>query len=339
MSLLALPDEILVMTLFLISKDKGQLYRTALVNRRFALLIRPILPRSIYFGLDYKRESGLERCQQYLRSCSERPELGNETRNVNVVWHKTPSRVFGCRNDIDTAALLDGLITKWSNARRLRIYCPQRSGRVSLPSLCLNPFPELHHLHLNLPPLSITQVLHFLNLPKLRSIEIDRISDSHLATDSRHQRHITACVERFHSAGEPLHPVTLQNIVASAQSTLTSLHCKMPGRTRSRYNFIDEMHMLDTFSPALLKEILRPLRDTLTNLRLDTDSMMWPSHDQSKLELTDFISLKTVTLSSRFLFEEGLAGWLRTGVWRLLPVSIEKLAVCLAILVAPYSSD
>ena len=199
MSLLILPDEILVMTFFSIPEDKGQLYRTALVNRRLALLIRPILPRSIYFSLDYKRESGLERYQQYLRSCLERPELEHETRNVNIVWHKTPSRVVGCRNDIKTAALLDSLMTKWSNARRLRVYCPQRSGRVSLPSLCLDPFPELRHLHLTLPPLSIIQVLHLLNLSNLRTIEIDRISDSHLATDSRHQRQIKTCVEKFHS--------------------------------------------------------------------------------------------------------------------------------------------
>ena len=323
------------MTLFLTCEDKGQLYRTALVNRRLALLIRPILPRSIYFVLDYKRENGLECCQQYLRSCSERPELWNETRDVNIVWHKTPSRGFGCKNDIKTAALLDSLMTKWSNARRLRVYCPLRSGRVSLPSLCLNPFPELRHLHITLPPLSMIQVLHLLNLPKLRSIEIDRISDSHLATDSRHRQQITTCVEKFHSAGEPLHPVTLQNIVASAQSTLTSLHCKMPGRTGSRYNLIDGMHMLDTFSPALLKEILRPLQATLTSLRLDTDSMLWPSHDETELDLSDFISLKTVTLSSSLLFEQGLVGLRRTGVWRLLPVSIEKLTVFLAMLIAP----
>ena len=182
------------------------------------------------------------------------------------------------------------------------------------------------------------QVLHFLNLPKLRSIEIDRISDSHLATDSIDQRQITTCVEKFHSAGEPLHNVTLQNIVASAQSTLTSLHCKIPGRTRSRYDPVDEIYMLDTFSPAALKMISRPLRASFTSLRLDTDSMVWRSHDQSKLDLVDFISLKTVTLSSRLWFEEG-PGWLRTGVWRLLPVSIEELAVCLAIVVAPHFSD
>ena len=103
----------------------------------------------------------------------------------------------------------------------------------------------------------------------------------------------------------------------------------MPGRTKSRYGPIDDIDMLDTFSPTLLKEILRPLRTTLTSLRLDTDSMVWPSHDQSELDLSDFISLQNVTLSSRLLFEQGLVAWLRTGVWRLLPVSIEKLAVCL----------
>lgn len=194
---LARRDPCCAIKLFFMIRDEGQLYRTALVDRRLSILIRPILPRSIYFILDYERESGLERCQQYLRSCSERPELGQETRNVTIVWHKRPQRMLGCENDANLAVLLDSLVTKWSNIRWLRIYCPQRSGRVSLPSLYQNPFPELRHLHLTLPPLSITQVLRFRRLPKLRSIEVDRISDSHLATDSEHQHQITTCVENF----------------------------------------------------------------------------------------------------------------------------------------------
>lgn len=61
MSLLALPDEILVMTFLLVFDDQGQLYRTAIANCRSAVLIRSILPRSICIILDYKGESGLER--------------------------------------------------------------------------------------------------------------------------------------------------------------------------------------------------------------------------------------------------------------------------------------
>lgn len=52
MALLAMRDEILVLILSRHSKVRGHLYRTALVDRRLAILNCPILPRSICFLFD-----------------------------------------------------------------------------------------------------------------------------------------------------------------------------------------------------------------------------------------------------------------------------------------------
>lgn len=50
-----------------------------LVNRRLANSIRPILPRSIYFFLDCRREIELGRCLLHVRCCSERPDFWTES--------------------------------------------------------------------------------------------------------------------------------------------------------------------------------------------------------------------------------------------------------------------
>lgn len=112
MALLAMRDEILVLILSRHSKVRGHLYRAALVDRRLAILNCPILPRSIYFLFDDKRKGGLERCQQYLRGCFERPELGQKTSNAHVVEHKTSQRMLRPSQYLNIPTFLDSLVMR-----------------------------------------------------------------------------------------------------------------------------------------------------------------------------------------------------------------------------------
>lgn len=330
MSLLAMPDEILILIFSCISEEKGVLCSAALVNRRLANIIRPILPRSLDITLGWSREWELESCQQYLRSCSKRPELGQETRKVSIVWLEIPPPRLEQSKTVDIWPLLDRMIVKWSKIEELEIYSPHHSGKRFLTSLYRHRFPELRHLDLTLPSLSIPEVLHFMKLPKLRSLRVDRVKDSRHPTAYGRPRQITTCIEVFHTTWRPLHPATLQRIVSSSQSTLTTLHCAMPGTPKyrwSRYDLSHRNYMLDTFSPAALKDVLQPVQATLTSLKLTTGRMSWPSHDQSRLDLVEFVSLKDVSLSSLFLFGNWPSAFVMTGVWRLLPASIEELTV------------
>lgn len=84
----------------------------------------------------------------------------------------------------------------------------------------------------------------------------------------------------------------------------------MLDRTASRTLAFGPHDMLDTFSPTALKRMLWRVRATLTSLSMTTESMVWPFHDQSRLNLEDFISLKDVQLSSLFFLRRRVT-WVR----------------------------
>ena len=203
--------------------------------------------------------------------------------------------------------------------------------------MCQNYFPELRHASIALAHVSVTQIVRFLNLPNLRNLEVRYDSDSHHLLGLANEHKITTCVERFHAYIGPLHPMTMQAVIASARSTLTSLNVMMPGRTTHIYNGSPGVQMLDAFSPKSMRAMLQPVRATLRTLALQADAMLWPSHDGSILDLGHFVSLKNVKLSSLFLFRFGSSARDRNGVWRLLPPSIEKLSVCSAYWYAQYA--
>ena len=308
------------------SQDKGQLYRTALVSRRLARLTRPILLRSISFVLDYKKKPELDRCLQYYRSCHRRPELAANTRSVKILWYKTPRRLLGYSEEVDVSALVDSLIMVWSNIQHLHIQCVQWKGPESLPSLFQNPFLRLRHLDLRVRVLSIRQALHFLTLPSLREFHVHGITEANNGPFRGTKPQVTTRVEEFHTVGRPLHPTTMKSLLALSQSTLKSLHIRVPGRMAQDQE-LKLNEMLGAFSPATINDTLHPVRATLARLRLRTDLMTWPSHDGSRLDLADFVSLKYARLSSPLFFEESATSS-RSGVWRLLPASIEELTVC-----------
>ena len=161
-----------------LSKEKHVLCVAAFANRRFADIIRPILLRYLDFTLDWSSEWELESCQKYLKSCSECPELGQETRKVSIMWFEKPTPRLEYRKNVDDSVLLDRMIAKWSKIQELEIYSPKHSGTRFLPSLLRYRFPELRHLDLALPSLSIPEVLHFMRLPKLRSLKVEHVEDS-----------------------------------------------------------------------------------------------------------------------------------------------------------------
>ena len=124
-----------------------------------------------------------------------------------------------------------------------------------------------------------------------------------------------------------MHPVAMRTIIASSRSTLISLGGSIPGRTAAPFDPAVANPILDAFSIAM-RDVPQPVRATLTRLSLMAELTLWLSHDQSRLDLMDFTCLRDVNLSSVFFFGDWPPGWRRNGLWRLLPASTEKLAVC-----------
>ena len=84
-----------------------------------------------------------------------------------------------------------------------------------------------------------------------------------------------------------------------------------------------------TLSPACTGNLLGSFKHTLVNLRLWKDwyGTAWDAHDRSRLDLSSFEMLRTLTLPSDCLIVFDFPNPSREGLWKTLPVSLEDLKI------------
>ena len=115
-------------------------------------------------------------------------------------------------------------------------------------------------------------------------------------------------------------------------SSITKLRCAMPGvekvKDRRMIGRPMRVSMASPLSPAMIVQAFSPLQSSLTNLHLNHETFtMWPSHDGTRLDMSNFICMKILEVPSTCFFEASPKQQ-RNSVTPLLPPSLEKLSVC-----------
>lgn len=182
-----------------------------------------MLPRNVHFHL---YPGGFKRCQMFIRTCVERPEIADNTRKAHIscwvmhvmVMHVTFSTVFS-----PSSKTYSGW--KYPCARlRTRV-------RGVYQHFFQNPFPELRNLTLDLPTISASEIFHFLKLPNIRNLKVDGVRETRDPAIMDHADPVirASSVDQMNIWRTPVNPRDMVSIL-SFSPRLTSLHCIVPGR-------------------------------------------------------------------------------------------------------------
>jgi hypothetical protein len=107
---------------------------------------------------------------------------------------------------------------------------------------------------------------------------------------------------------------------------LKSLVTNLPGRDLSIHSMSGQ-ELTTHLSPVAIPRALDPTKHSLVELRLVDENCVWPSHDRSRTDLSEFTALRKLQISPLcyFLLPRPPK---RDGIVHLSPTSLEEIEVC-----------
>ena len=123
-------------------------------------------------------------------------------------------------------------------------------------------------------------------------------------------------------------PMDQMRSLLAVASPIYHLCCSLTGDEKYDEDGIFINKMVTPLSPVKMTKALQPVKDTLVYLKIHKDHIVtWPEHDGTRLDLSNFNSIKVISVPSNCFFKHPVPDATRDGVWRFLPRNIEVLRV------------
>jgi hypothetical protein len=130
----------------------------------------------------------------------------------------------------------------------------------------------------------------------------------------------------FLKLGSGFHlPEAVLNEILRYPGNLKTLVTSLPGEDCTDI-FRPGQNLETPLSPIAVTTALNPTKHSLEELSLVDENCIWPSHDGSRTDLSNFTAIKKLQISSLCYFLPGNSK--RGGIVYLLPVSLEEIEVC-----------
>ena len=277
-----------------------------------------------------------------LRTITASPGLATYILHVTLVWTDTNEALHNRTRSFlerkrETFTKIDQLLERLSNLQSLEI-CPLRSSTDPyIPRILqINPAHPLRKVAISDFRATVNEVAWYLAHPNLRELDIGFVDPL-----IELKKETLASLKRKGSPGAAisvlrlgistqthLPPEELRNIL-SIPSSVHTLYCAIPGREENENLFRGlDTPMVQPLSPARIAWALLPIRERLVNLALcDSFGSIWPSHDLSRMDLSDFNSLQKLHIPSSCFFSSSSPQEIRQDVWTILPKTIRELSV------------
>ncbi|KAH7116114.1 hypothetical protein B0J11DRAFT_510456 [Dendryphion nanum] len=328
MVLLDLPEELLDLVCEAIHDDDDEIEARMVKNRSPNLLNFALTSRFIYkiASTWLQREVRIHhpspRADALLQRLRETPSEGNRIRSL-FIWNKEDAYT-------GDSSELDFLLKAAVNLHELYVpFFPSRALSSSLLDEKLECAKTLELICLDgNHSYGIADLFRMLSFPRLQSFQIFRFNDTECCADLPCQLpllpltclRLTSC-----QIGMPMF-----DAIISSCSKLQQLEFLLP--------FPEQVHEVPdswnitwasarVFIPLTLSMLpiavrLNRFKDTLTELHILTNRQFWQDHDGTKLDLSDFKSLKFLWASSNCFFHCSSEESARQGFYRLLPSSL-----------------
>ena len=322
-----LPEEVLTAAISFLQDDPGSLHALTLVSRDFNRISLRYLVRHIDFTIRKPDYSSSRSFELFTRSLHENEKIASYVQTVKLQW-STGARIT--KEDRRTQAQANDLLKKLPNVRTLALKVlgplPMAFDHEFLDA---NPLPLLQELNVwdfnttatHIAKYIVTTPVQRMNVGCLNvhtplGRKVTDISPSHISKLSNLR------LGNFHL------PISTLSDLLGLTEALKVLTCVIPRDEEPRTGPL-RTSMRWALSPAAVARALEPVKDTLVELSLG-DHMLtsWPSHDNSRMDLSDFIALRRLSIASSCVFPLPTPERKeREGLWRLLPRGIENINV------------
>ncbi|KAL9046053.1 MAG: hypothetical protein Q9214_001017 [Letrouitia sp. 1 TL-2023] len=118
-------------------------------------------------------------------------------------------------------------------------------------------------------------------------------------------------------------PEDMTKTLLTRLGNVVKVQALLTGDDENRGLLPGTMEMNGPLSPAAVSRTFGPIKSTLRELQLTSGGMFWPSHDQTRLDVSDFVALRVLQVPCNCLFPPESES--RNGVYKLLPKSLQTL--------------
>ncbi|KAF2649915.1 hypothetical protein K491DRAFT_783005 [Lophiostoma macrostomum CBS 122681] len=330
----ALPDDVLLEILVQLQHNRQDLAVLTLVSRRLCPLARRIL---------YRHVGNLPRRRQELliKVLEDRPDLRVHTHSCAPIVINQDGTVN--HDSFNYVALFPNLVELRLIRKSLAIAPDDGSSELMLTSQRRGPSYECQFLD-DLPLVSlkkiqldaghdagprgssgftITEILRCMQFPKLRTLKAYQLGvlEDGLSTSLPAQKSNITSLELTGSSLWSVKASLIHTLLLCC-TQLRRLCCQVPMETRA--NAFGPTRLLEDISPAALRNMLEPVRQSLEELYLR--NRPWGvSYDDTKLDLSDFSRLEVLQLPSPCLLPPGRPCEGRKNLHYYLPPRLKQL--------------
>ncbi|CZR65780.1 uncharacterized protein PAC_15680 [Phialocephala subalpina] len=284
--------------------------------RSLYAVARHFVPSSLYLEIPSSKYQLLK------RMLNENPTYGLGVRSLNIQASKTTqestrTQVFEFLQKLPNLTTLFALDPKFSVRLASLILSPELQFRTSLQKLLLGD-----------RDLTSRELLDITRLPHLQHLVVRLMTDlDDHKEDEQPPIQSSNSLQHLKFRGCQIRSQTLSKILSSANS-LQTLSCTAPLHgTITKSMLAGEISIAAKFSPEKILRCLMLVSRTLVNLGMHTNGQEWAGHDETRLNLSEFTALRSISASAEIFLPPLLLGISRDGLYRLLPPSLRNLKV------------
>jgi hypothetical protein len=189
-----------------------------------------------------------------------------------------------------------------------------------------NPMEFLTEVNLDIRYLSTADVVKYVFLRCLKCLSISYISRPQVPKLPRNRSYGDSNIVCLKLESGFHLPEDVLNEMLRYPRGLKTLTTNLPGWDFPGNYFSPRPELTAPLSPVAVTRALEPTKLSLVDLSLVDENCVWPSHDRSRTDLSDFTAIKKLHISSLCYFLPGNSE--RNGIVHLLPASLEEIEVC-----------
>ncbi|KAI4211119.1 MAG: hypothetical protein LQ351_006127, partial [Letrouitia transgressa] len=315
------PNEVLCNIFAKLVGDCQTLGRCALVSRRFSELVRPYTFREVSITF-IQRPIRICNFFSLEQSFNERPASARLVQSFALYFNfeglRLRSNVFGRINCL--LGKLDHLqslhleqVGPSSPINHFEITCIR--GKYASP---------LRHATL-LWDYGLNTARSFIRLWKLESLSVQNLISAQQLVQLKHDQGNPELSFSLNFLPRLPLPEDMTKPVLRKLGNVVKVQALLTGSDGNRGLAPGVMEMTGPLSPAAVSRTFGPVKSTLQDLELTSGGMLWPSHDQTRLDVSDFVALRILHVPCNCLFPPDSES--RSGVYKLLPKSLQTLKI------------
>jgi hypothetical protein len=308
-----LADELISEIISYLVNGKPLLCNVAIQSKRLSELVRPLLVRRVQVitsPTDSKQHS------LFMRSIKESSLLASMVQDISIAWSDGNAEVWAVNNK---------LLERMSSLRSLTLDSGWDRSPWDHEFLETNSLDRLTHVNLNMQNISTADMVKYMFLRQLESMSVMWMARPTMPVPPSNRLYGDSNIASLYQSSNFHLPEKVLKEILRFTGSLKKLYTSLPGGDIAMRCFGFGRDMVTPLSPIAITRALDLIKHSLTEFTLVDENCVWPSHDRSRTDLSNFTALRKLQISSLCYFRPGVCG--RDWITHLLPAPLQEIEV------------